>query len=249
MPRPQAFVYRRRDLFRGGRIKLLVDPKRRRFFSAICRQLSRGTSAQRLRHIRRTEKAITLNHLRLIAHRIDREVGIFYDTKMPISGGRYTPICLYAGNKKSGSATAGASIQFPPGGSDRYKIIAHYHSTTSASKTQVRLDIRHASEDVEMVVNANGLIVYYNDDGCLNKCDGSRLLAELKDPDLDQFRLSLTTPITPITLMLFLNQLSAAVKPPQPTSPSPSVGSCLLFAGCDSDDDDEPALEAEPATA
>lgn len=187
----------RSDRFTHGRTNSVYLEHLRDYFDPICKTLATGDQSKRVRYIRAGERPITLCDIMQIGHRINREVGIFIDKK-PTRNRRFTTICLFAGDKQSARGNAGATIQFPPGGPERYQIVAHYHPTNSACATQLTKDIKAASGNIEMVVNANGLIMYYNDDGCLNVKQGDCYTENLKQGD--QYKFDLNTPICALTL-------------------------------------------------
>jgi hypothetical protein len=192
----------------------------RNYFDAICAQLSKQKSEDRVRHIRTTENPITLRELVQIGQNINREVGVFYDKvgKTDTASSSYTKICLYAGEAslkrargRSDRLNVAASISYPPGGERRYQFIAHYHPTDYDSRRQLDQDINHASSQVEMVITASSKVFYYNEDGCFNRKERAPLLGtgmvyvqrfsdEVSDPTKNQFRMQLDDPITEGTL-------------------------------------------------
>jgi hypothetical protein len=108
--------------------------------------------------------------------------------------------------------------------------------------------LRDTKKKVEVVINADGLVMYYNDDGYLNKSEGIKLLEALDNKELERYKLKPNVGIGPMTLFFTLDQMSAAIKykPRSPasstsSSSSPFFGSIGSYEDSSSDDDDDRA--------
>jgi len=201
----------------------------RRHFDTIVRNMQAADPVTRVRYIRRTEKPLTLKDIIDLGVKADREIGIYFDTYQfdPQKNGydkytrgiRYTPFCLYssdsrnfATNRNAGS-TIGAAVSYPPGGRERYRIIAHYHPTQSAAALQIHNDMKAADDQIEMVVTQRSLVLFYKNAFCYNAKSGShldtryeahqadpvylpRLRLEFDDCDTYLSRFDVNTPIT-----------------------------------------------------
>lgn len=106
-------------------------------------------------------KKVTLELLIKMAVYLDVEVGVFLNE----SG----EICVSKGRNNA--------IIIPRG----CTIIAHSHPTTSNLSDQISSDMRHASDQVEIAVNAAGLVIYYSEGHCYNRKHNDRFLKEKLD--------------------------------------------------------------------
>lgn len=226
----------------------------RKNFHTICVQLGKAEKSKRVKHLRTVEAAMTLRHLIALSIATDREVAVFYD-KVGRPHVKYGPyykkIVLFAASErlatlkdKKGQGSAGASVSYPPGDAARYQFIAHVHPTSSELSYQVQADIKAAGEQVEIAVTTNGLIIYYNIDGLLNKTEvvnGEKIiLPELKDESKDSLRLTLDTPMNE-KILEKLNQLKTEPKVlALETSGDLSLFDDELDLGSESESDDEP---------
>jgi len=151
------------------------------YFDTICKQLAKKNKASRIRHLRPSEDTFTLRKLMNIGLQLNREVGLFYDTvgKPRAGNTTYTRLCLYAADERltlSGSATsqghthaASAYISRPPDvNPNRYQFIAHFHPSKDGYVEQLKNDIQKATQQIELVINQEELILYYNNNGCYN---------------------------------------------------------------------------------
>lgn len=189
-PKSEGKEIKRRDVLSGifGKMEYKLT-NLRPFFDAIAAQLSKSDVDSRVRYMRFTETPLTLKDLVDFGVRIDREIGVYLDlyqldpSKRNFDSftkdSRYTPICLFSGEKiyatdRSGSNTLGAGIGFPPGGDKRYRIIAHYHPTQNGDAIQITKDLKAAGPKIEMVVNKAGLIFFYKGGLCYNDKKASR---------------------------------------------------------------------------
>lgn len=208
----------RRDILKPKHLQFSLTSLRSGF-DAICRQMAKKDPQQRLRYIRHHEAAITLDDLRAIAMRVDREVGIFLDTEMLAAAERgerhrlYTPICLFASDNRNylysrvGTAAAGASIGYPDCNPARFRMIAHFHPTQSRQCSQLKLDLQKAGQQIEMVVNVEGSIFFYQQERCYNKKEVRggepcylRALADGLGDDTVLSTLTMRSPITVATV-------------------------------------------------
>lgn len=201
-PKREGMNARYTDVYRGDSESSHKLERLRGYFDQIVKQLNDKNPDKRMRYIRKSEKPITLKDLIDFGTAMDREVGIFLDENFSQRKSKRThketPILIYAEPGNSSAANVGASIKFPPQGSKRFRIIAHYHPTSSNATDQLTKDISSAGKEIEMVVNSSGNIFYYNESGCFNIKEnnprGSQYKSELSLKVNHLFNLN--TPIT-----------------------------------------------------